>query len=60
MPSENRRAGTRAERRTLLAALLLFAWLIGFTHACGSEDLVFPGEFAPTGTAAPTETDTPG
>lgn len=49
----------RAHLGTLIGALLLLAWLIGLVHACGNEDLIFPGMFAPTQTAGNTATPVP-
>ena len=59
MPSENGSKVQRAQVRTLAGALLLFVWLLAFVHACGTDDLVFPGMFAPTPTAGNTATPEP-
>jgi hypothetical protein len=48
-----------AEGRTLSVAVLLFAGLVGFISACGSGDLVFPGQLADTPTVQFTATNTP-
>jgi len=50
IPSACRNADVRA----LIAALLLFALVLGLVSSCGSEDLVFPGNIpdTPTGTTA--------
>lgn len=48
----------RGEWLALVAALILFGLTLGL-GACGSEDLVFPGEIPNTPTSAPTATSTP-
>jgi hypothetical protein len=48
-----------AEVRALALAVLLFAGLVGFIGACGSGDLVFPGQTADTPTVQFTATNTP-
>ncbi len=49
----------RAEGRTLLAALSLSACLAAGATACGSGDLVFPGDVPATPTSANTATPAP-
>jgi hypothetical protein len=43
--------------RSLLAAAVLFAGIVTFVGACGTDDLVFPGMAAPT--SPPVNTATP-
>ncbi len=43
----------------LIAALLVFACLVGVLTACGTEDLVFPGDVPATPTSQNTATVTP-
>ena len=45
-----------AEAAALLTAAAVFAAVVAFITACGSGDLVFPGQLAPTAVF----TDTPG
>jgi hypothetical protein len=59
MPSKKVSTVPRAHLRTLLGALVLLVWLIAFVHACGTDDLIFPGDFAPTPTAGNTATPEP-
>jgi len=49
----------RAERRALLVALALSACLAVGGAACGSGDLVFPGDVPATPTSANTATPVP-
>lgn len=58
-PPDDRAPRPRAEVRSLLAALLVFAALLIFTSACGSGDLTFPGNVPATATPQFTETPTP-
>lgn len=48
-----------ADARALAAALLLFAAMLGIVTSCGSGDLTFPGQAAPTQTVVFTATPTP-
>lgn len=48
-----------AHLRALLGALFLFLALVGFVHGCGTDDLVFPGEFPFTPTSQFTNTPAP-
>lgn len=51
-------AHRRGDWLALLGALALLAVVLAVA-SCGSEDLVFPGDFPATATAAPTSTATP-
>jgi predicted small lipoprotein YifL len=55
LPQNTRRAETRA----LLTALALCACLAGGAAACGSGDLIFPGNAPATPTSANTATPVP-
>jgi hypothetical protein len=55
-PPDGRGSRLHAEARALLAALLMFAGILAFVSSCGTGDLVFPGQPAPTSVF----TDTPG
>lgn len=60
MPTETPAAERpRAHLSALFAALLLFVALLGFVHGCGTDDLVFPGEFPFTPTSRFTATPEP-
>jgi hypothetical protein len=50
---------SRAATAHLLAAALLLTCLLGALSACGSGDLVFPGDVPATPTSANTATPTP-
>lgn len=50
--------GRRRDWIALCGALALFALMLA-TQSCGSGDLVFPGDFPATETAAPTSTPVP-
>jgi len=56
-------AKTRRELVHLIAAALLFMCVIGALTACGTGDLVFPGDVPATptteNTTTPVPTDTP-
>ena len=47
--------------RALIAALLMLVVVFSFLSSCGSEDLIFPGNPPPSGTAqnTPVNTATP-
>jgi hypothetical protein len=55
-PPDGRGPRRYAEAGALLTAALVFAAVVVFITACGSGDLVFPGQPAPTAVF----TDTPG
>ena len=61
-PIARRARRTSDDMRALIAALLLLAVVFSFLSSCGSEDLVFPGNPPPSGTAGntPVNTATPG
>jgi hypothetical protein len=56
-------AKTRRELAHLLFAALLFVFVIGALTACGTGDLIFPGDVPATptseNTTTPVPTDTP-
>jgi hypothetical protein len=60
-PTARRARRTSDNTLALTAALLLLAVVLSFLSSCGSEDLVFPGNAPPTGTAqnTPVNTATP-
>lgn len=60
MATKNPPAGRReVHHRALLAALFVLIVLLGFVHACGTEDLIFPGDFPATPTSGNTATPEP-
>jgi hypothetical protein len=57
--AEIRSGVTQRDLRALILAAIVFGAILVGISSCGDGDLGFPGQAAPTSTAAPTATEEP-